>query len=251
MIAIMGAMFQEVEKIESEMEISYRKEIADRIYTQGKLHGKEIVLVFSKCGKVSSALTATALIHEFKVTSLIFIGVAASIKAHVKVGDIVVGDRLFQYDMDCFPFFEKHEIPFTGKIYFDSDDRLKKISEISSLKAISEVKETFSDEIKEKLGIESPKVHLGDIASGDRFVRYSDCKEGFLMDKEKTLAVEMEGASVAQVCYEYKVPFTVVRSISDYANSSASVDFETFLLSVARFYSSAFVKHLLLALPNS
>lgn len=241
----MGALPEEVECLKNDLKNVTEKNFGNRTYYLGTLYGKEVVLTFAKYGKVAAALTTTVLIHEFKVKSLIFTGLAASLKPEIKVGDIVVAKRLYQHDMDTRPLFKKYEVPLTGKDFFETDKKLTELAKKASEKALESLKESLSKSTREQFFFNDSKIFMGDIASGDQFVTDSDCNNGFLEDKKETLAVEMEGASVAQVCSEYSLPFTVVRSISDCANGASNVDFLSFLKEACGEYSRAVVKNFL------
>lgn len=245
MIGIMGAMLEEIELLKDEMTLRAETVHGDRSYYQGTLYGKDVVLVFSKYGKVASSVTTTVLIHEFKITSLVFTGVAASLQDAVKIGDLVISNQLYQYDMDCRPLFKKYEIPFCGKTYFEADKSLVEQSREAAQITLEDLKELVPQATRNNLKINTPRVHIGTIASGDRFVTTSNCDDKFLHDKKETLALEMEGASVAQVCSDYKIPFVVIRTISDYANQNSNLDFKSFIKNAARFYSKAVIKNLL------
>src|SRR3989338_2299329 len=125
-IGIMGAMPQEVDSILSHMTDVQKIEHGSRTYHIGKMNSHDVVLVFSRWGKVASATTATSLITEFKIDQLIFTGVAGASSATLNIGDVVVSSQLYQHDMDARPLMPRHEIPLTGITFFKADAALVK-----------------------------------------------------------------------------------------------------------------------------
>ena len=245
-IGIMGAMPEEISLLAKDM-IGIRKdECGGRIYNVGKLHGIETVLAFSRWGKVASAITASTLISKYEIDFLIFTGVAGAIAKHIQIGDIVLGGELYQHDMDARPLFKKHEIPLTDRTFFESNKQLIDFLKSSSDFLSNEIGKTLPPDILSAFSIKHPKLYVGKIASGDAFISKESKINTLLADMPDVLAVEMEGGAVAQVCHDYKVPFVVVRTISDKADGSAQIDFKNFLKNVAKHYSNIMVKYLYL-----
>ena len=120
LLGIMGAMPEEMDKIIASIENKKIVERGSRIYYCGELYGQNVVAVFSRWGKVAAATTATNMILEFKVDSIIFTGVAGAISPVLNVGDIVIGKRLYQHDMDARPLMRRFEIPLTGKTSYET-----------------------------------------------------------------------------------------------------------------------------------
>ena len=237
---IMGAEPKEVEGIVALFDDYEVIKVGSRNYYQGIIHGKEVVVVYSRCGKTAAATTVTALIHHFKITQLIFTGVAGALHPDLQIGDVVISNRLVQHDMDVRPFRPRFEIPILGKTFFKSDSGLQR-----SAKTAAEVTVQTQFKNLKELGIEFPTVRTGDIASGDQFISSSKKKKELLNALPTLLCTEMEGAAVAQVCYEYEVPFVVIRTISDTANETADIDFPLFLEEVASKYSAAIIDQML------
>ena len=117
----MGAMPEEIDGVVVLLTNCVAATMGKRTYYSGEINGIETVVVFSRWGKVAAATTATTLIHEFKITELLFTGVAGAIHSDLKIGDIVLGNRLIQHDMDARPLMKQFEIPLLGKTYFESD----------------------------------------------------------------------------------------------------------------------------------
>lgn len=209
-----------------------------REYFVGQLWEIDAVCVLSRIGKVAAAMTATTLVEKFGVTHILFTGVAGAGDKTVQVGDIVVAEALVQHDMDASPLFPRFEVPLTGQTHFQPDQPLS--SRLTGA-AHDFLERDFLDAIppEERIafGLRQPRVHRGLVASGDQFVNdplHLGSLNGVLPG---LVAVEMEGAAVAQVCHELDVPFAVIRAISDNANENAAHDFMRFVKSVAAQYA--------------
>lgn len=230
-IGIMSAMHEEIASLIQSIASPVITELGNRTYYEGKLWGNDTVLVFSRWGKVASASTATTLILKYGVDMVLFTGVAGAIDASLDVGDIIIGDHFYQHDMDSRPIFKQFEIPLVGSAFFSAKEEinadLKKAAETFLSSNEIDVK------IKKEFNILSPKVLVGNIASGDKFISNSEDSETIKKALPKVMCVEMEGAAVAQVCSEYRVPFGIVRTISDSANHKADMDFGKFTQEVA------------------
>lgn len=216
-----------------------------RDYTLGTLWNIDAVCVLSRLGKVAAAITASILVEKYGVTHIVFTGVAGSGDHHVKVGDIVVAEALLQHDMDARPLFPRFEVPLTGLQRFATDLEL-------STQLASAAEDFLRDDVSSVLkaadiaafGLQHAQVHRGLIASGDQFISSAAHINQLKADIPDLLAVEMEGAAVAQVCFELGVPFTVMRTISDNANEEAAVDFMRFVQTVASPYALTVIQQL-------
>jgi adenosylhomocysteine nucleosidase len=201
------------------------------------LFNKDVVLVFSRWGKVASATTATQLINDYGVDEIYFTGVAGSLQPTLEIGDVVIGQQVLQYDVDARPLFEQFEIPLLGKKYFETARKSRDIL----FKSVDSFLKNYDNFIDEKLAQEfniiNPKVVVGTIASGDQFISDNTSVNHLLKTLPNVCCVEMEGAAVAQVCYEYEVPFSIIRIISDKANDKASIDFKAFIEKIASHYT--------------
>ena len=209
-----------------------------RDYTTGTLFGIEAVCVLSRIGKVAAAMTATLLVEKFQVTHILFTGVAGAGDLAVKVGDIVVADALVQHDMDASPLFPPFEVPLTGMRAFPADADLSSLLTSAVDQFLTQdLATTIADGEKTQFGLHAVKLHRGLVASGDQFVNSKATIARLGAEHPGLLAVEMEGAAVAQVCFELGVPFAVLRTISDNANETAATDFLHFVRSVAARYA--------------
>lgn len=242
-IGIMSAMLEEIAALKEELTDITIEEIGNRKYYLGKLYGVDVVLVFSKYGKVASAIATTTLIVKYNIDQLIFTGVAGAVNQDLNIGDIVIANNLYQHDMDARPIFKQFEIPLTDNIFFPSDTVLVTKAELAAKKFISNIKESIQEEILLDFSITNPMVHIGKIASGDMFVTNQIKTQALLSQMPDVLAVEMEGAAVAQVCYDHHVPFVVIRTISDRADHNAIIDFKKFIVDIAKQYSKNIIKH--------
>ena len=208
--------------------------LGQREYHVGEAHGVRVVVTLARIGKVAAAATASALIHVFEADAIVFTGVAGGVHRDVRVGDIVVADALLQHDLDASPLFPRYEVPLLDRARFDADGSL---SDALAAAARAFV-ETEADALAERFAVTAPRVHRGLIVSGDRFIASHDAVSALRDALPDALAVEMEGAALAQVCYEHGVPCAVVRTISDTADAAAPVSFVEFLTVLAGAYSS-------------
>jgi adenosylhomocysteine nucleosidase len=227
-IAIVSAMHEELSAVLALMPDERKQVVGGREYWVGHLHGHEVVAVLSRIGKVAAATTATALIERFRVRGIVFTGVAGGLAPGVNVGDIVVASEFLQHDLDASPLFPKYEVPLYGLCRFTTDPTLTKRLEAAVRRALPGV-----------------PLHRGLVVSGDRFVATTPESRALQSALPDALAVEMEGAAVAQVCRDYGIPFAAVRTISDRADDAAHVDFMRFIAEVASRYSAAIVAELL------
>jgi adenosylhomocysteine nucleosidase len=242
--AILSALPEEQQGLIELLHRPHKTVHASRDFWQGELHGRPVVLVLAKIGKVAAATTATALIERFGAGRIVFTGVAGGLGAGVNVGDVVVATDFLQHDIDASPLFPRYEVPLYGKTRFDGDAAL-------GARLVNAARAVLG-EGQFNSAYPQAKVHHGLMASGDRFVsgagESAALLEGLTAAGHRVLAVEMEGAAVAQVCHDYSVPFASVRTISDRADDSAHVDFPLFIGEVASRYARAIVEKLLLSL---
>lgn len=240
-IGILGAMAQEIDEVKALLTEKTIVKIANREFIVGKIGNVRCVVAFSKWGKVAASITATLLIQEFAVTDLIFIGTAGAMADGLKVGDIVVARRLVQHDFDARPIVSRFELPLLNRTYINTDPDLTELAgkAIRNL-LIKGVEKMVGEEAVKNFSL-APTLYFGDIASGDQFISNNEKRQEILSLLPDIQCVEMEGAAVAQVCFEFEVPFTVIRTISDTADHNAHVDFSKFIHEVASAYSRAII----------
>lgn len=216
-IGIIGAMNEEIIELKSVMKDIKEEKIGNLEFFKGKLENRDVVLVECGIGKVNAAICATLMKEHFKVDRLFFTGVAGGVNPNVNIGDIVVGTDLVEHDFDCTPFgYELGQIPRMADYKFKCDEALVKLA---------------YDVAVQEFGKE--KVWQGRIVSGDQFVASVE-KIKWLKEKFDAYCTEMEGASVAHVCYSLNLPFVIIRAISDKADHDAKVDYPEFVKIAAK-----------------
>ena len=243
MIGIISAMLEEMQTLLENLQHSTSVVKGMRTYYTGTLFNQKVVLVFSRWGKVASATTATQLINDYDIDEIIFTGVAGALTDNLHIGDVVIGNALYQHDVDASPLFKKFEIPLLNKNAFETATKQR----TSLFKASQAFLDSYSTYIAiEKATafcITKPNVIIGDIASGDQFISDTTTTKKLLKELPSVCCVEMEGASVAQVCYEYNIPFSIIRIISDKANDNSHIDFPKFANEIASHYALGILKN--------
>jgi adenosylhomocysteine nucleosidase len=233
MIAIIAALPDELAAIEeaasAEGRLDERVVAGHRLRT-GRLCGREVVLALSGVGKVAAASTATVLVE--RASAVIMVGTAGGLGAGVEPGDVVVAAELLQHDLDARPLWGRWVVPSLGAARLPADRALT-----GALAAAAEVVVGRHRPDLDELGLGTPHWHLGLVASGDVFVATAEESQRLRTDLPDALAVEMEGAALAQVCAAAGVPFAVARTISDRADHTALTDFPAFLTKVAAPYA--------------
>ncbi len=222
MIGIISAMPEELAAVVDAMHADEVVEHGGRRYHRGHYGGEPVVCVISRIGKVAAATTATILLERFAPRALVMTGLAGGLDERLAIGDVVVADRLVQHDLDARPLFPRHEIPLLGISELAADPVLSERLAAAAARFVPP-----PDVVA--LGITAPRVWRGLVASGDQFFGSAEASNALRAMLPAALAVEMEGAAVAQVCYEHGVPFAIARVISDTANHAAAIDFSRFL----------------------
>ena len=240
-IAIVSAMHDELSQLLALMPDEHKKTRAGREFWIGHLHGHDVVLVLSGIGKVAAAMTATLLIEHFHASHIVFTGVAGGLGKNVNVGDLVVADSFQQHDLDVSPLFPKYVVPSYGISTFQANNKLANELKLASAIVLQNLDDVLTLETKAAFNLANPQLHTGLLISGDRFVSTTAESQKLQQDLPQALAVEMESAAFAQVCYDYDVPFAAVRTISDRADDDATLDFNRFLSEVASHYSASIV----------
>lgn len=204
-VGIIFAMQEELKELKEYLTIEKEYKIYDLTFFEAKINDIKCILVESGIGKVNAARTTQVLIDHLKVDYILNIGVAGGIDHSLNVGDIIIGEELVQHDFNIKAFnHERGYIPYIGT-FIKTDEYLIKIAEKCLKKA--------------KKGV---------IASGDIFCTDSNMSEK-INNRFKALCVEMEGAAIAHVCYLCKIPFLIVRVISDVPNNNNVITYEEFL----------------------
>lgn len=211
MIGIIGAMEEEVAALKAEMEVEEVLEKASMSFAKGRLCGKDVVVVRSGIGKVNAGICAQILVDVFGVDALINTGVAGSLDADIDIGDMVISTDAVQHDMDTTIFGDPlGQIPRLDTFSFPADAKLIEAARLANEEVNKDI-HTFT----------------GRVVSGDQFIAGEE-KKDYLVRTFDGKCAEMEGAAIAQAAYLNKVPYVIVRAISDKADNSAVMDYPTF-----------------------
>jgi adenosylhomocysteine nucleosidase len=230
--AIMGAFDKEVLLLADRLVDPKVRVIEEIRFVSGRLEGRDVVIVWTGIGKVNAAMTTTLMLEHFKPREVIFTGIAGGVNKELRPGDIVVASRVAHHDMGTlWPdalYYQGAKNPLTGwrnPVFFEADEQLLKLAENAA-------KEIDLMPIKMADGDRKPRVIEGVVVTGDVFVASpKKCDE--LRERLEADAVEMEGAAVAQLCYQRDVPCLVIRSLSDSADEGAMQDKQMFYLLAA------------------
>ncbi len=208
-IAVIGAMECEIDAIKKEMSDLKEENYADLKIFTGTINGKIIVLSQSGVGKVNAALNTQYIIDTYKPDIIVNTGVAGGIADGLDVGDIVIGTYLVQHDFDVTALGYAKGYMCTGveknkpTKYYCNEQLIKR----------------FQTSLEQNISVQ--KIHLGIIASGDKFVSGKEIKKE-INEYFGAIAVEMEGCAIAQVATRNNVPFVVTRAISDLADGKTA-----------------------------
>jgi adenosylhomocysteine nucleosidase len=236
LMGVISALDVELALIKEDMVVEKIDTVSDRLFTIGKLNETSCICVRAGVGKVNAALAAEILILRYNVDAIIFSGVAGGINPGLGIGDIVISKRVAHHDYG--QIIPGKFVPWDTLGFF-ADSLLIDIA----TKAANNVK---FDPIPEKICKETghlPEVVIGNVVTGDQFIA-SEEKRLWLENVFHADCVEMEGAAVAQICKINKVPFVIIRSLSDLANEKADIDFEVFVQYAAK-NSSLIVKEII------
>ncbi len=231
--AILGAFEREVTLIEDQVTQRRDRKIEGIRFVSGKLNGKDVVVTWTGVGKVNAAMTTTLLIEHYRPQHIIFTGIAGAVNSALQPGDIVIAEKTAHHDMGTiwpeglFCKGVKSRLDgFENPVFFPADSELVKLAQRAADQADLE-------SISTTKGNRTPRIMRGVVVTGDSFVASTEkCAE--LRKKLEADAVEMEGAAVAQICYQREIACLVIRSISDNADESAVLDKQTFYLMAAR-----------------
>jgi adenosylhomocysteine/aminodeoxyfutalosine nucleosidase len=213
-IAIMGAMPEEIAPILERVGAYTTHDVAGNRYYTCRYEQHDLVIAYSKIGKVFSALTAATMLERFGADILLFSGVAGAINPALAIGDLIVATKLCQHDLDITAFGHPYGYVPEGEQFVEADQGL-----IATAEAVAREMDVA--------------LRSGVIATGDQFVADPE-RKAWIGTTFGADALEMEGASVAVVCDAMKVPFFVLRAISDAADMDAGFDFDSFLESSAK-----------------
>ncbi|WP_416190830.1 5'-methylthioadenosine/adenosylhomocysteine nucleosidase [Neisseria sp. CCUG12390] len=214
-VAVIGAMEQEIEYLKAVMEGVNTFRFGKFTAYEGMFSGKRMVVVLSGIGKVNAAVATAWVIHQFAPDCVINTGSAGGLGKGLKVGDVVIGERVAHHDVDVTAFgYAYGQVPQLPPV-FESDETLMKTAEAAA--------QSF----------QGAAVSRGLIVSGDQFVHSSERVAEIRSRFENVQAVEMEAAAIAQACFQLDTPFVVIRAVSDSADEKADISFEEFLKTAA------------------
>ncbi|RKQ37863.1 5'-methylthioadenosine/S-adenosylhomocysteine nucleosidase [Oceanobacillus halophilus] len=214
-IGIIGAMDEEVYLLLENMIEKKEEKIANCLFVEGKLHGKDVVLLKSGIGKVNAAMATTIMHERYAPSYVINTGSAGGFSEKLDVGDVVISSKVVHHDVDVTAFnYDYGQVPAMPAMYTADSNLISK--------AVNAV---------EYLGLNYEE---GIIATGDSFMDDAE-RVTFIRDKfPSMIASEMEAAAVAQVCYQYNKPFVIIRALSDIAGKESSISFDAFLEKAAK-----------------
>ena len=232
-VAILGAFDEEVAILEGQLVNPKAHTIEGIQILTGTLNGQNVVIARTGVAKVNAAMTATLVIQHFRPNRVIFTGVAGGLNPDLQIGDIVIAEKTAQHDLGRLESAEIENVgvrnPINGKrnpVFFPADPELLQVTET----ALADIK---LNPFQTPQGQRHPRIIKGTVVTGDIFVAF-DAKKTALHKNLSADAVEMEGAAVAQICWQQDVPCLVIRSLSDNAGANASEDFKKYYKIAAR-----------------
>ena len=209
-LGIIGAMEIEVAILKSKLENARVTKIGPMEFFEGTLAGCDVVVVMCGVGKVHAAMCTQVLCSHFGVTHIVNTGVAGSLDAELDICDVLVSTDAIQHDMDVVHLgYDVGKVPGLDTTAFPADEMLCKLAFDASE------------------SIRPGHTKLGRVATGDQFV-CSDEQKAKIIANTNACCTEMEGAAIAQTAYVNRVPFVILRAISDKADGSAELDYPTF-----------------------
>ncbi len=210
-IGIIGAMDVEVASLKEKMVISRTETYANMTFCEGTLGKTSVVIVKSGICKVNAAMCVQLLVDHFEVTHIINTGVAGSLDNAINIGDIVVSTDAQYHDVNATVFgYQKGEVPQMGIVAFPADPGLR----AAAVRAVGQAAPDVA-------------VFEGQVLSGDQFISTRARKEELMRDFHGK-CTEMEGAAIAQASYTNKIPYVIIRAISDKADESVEESYDAF-----------------------
>lgn len=209
-LGIIAAMEQEINQLVTQLSDVKTYEKANQVFYEGRLYDKDVILVKSGIGKVNASIAATLLINEFKVNAIINTGSAGGIQPGLAVGDLVLSTELSYNDVDARTF---------GYVF----------GQVPQMPASYLADEQLADQFAQAAKKNEWSIQRGLIVTGDSFISSQDQLNGIKEAFPQALVTEMEGAAIAQTCYQFKVPFLVIRAVSDSADEEAGMSFDEFI----------------------
>lgn len=214
-IGIIAAMEEELKLLVENLEDKSQETVLSNVYYSGRYGEHELVLVQSGVGKVMSAMSVAILVESFKVDAIINTGSAGAVATGLNVGDVVVADTLVYHDVELTAFGYDYGQMSMQPLYFHSDKTF-----VSTFEAV-----LSKEEMTSKVGL---------IATGDSFIAGQEKIDVIKGHFPQVLAVEMEGAAIAQAAQATGKPFVVVRAMSDTAAHDANITFDEFIIEAGK-----------------
>lgn len=214
-IGIIAAMEEELKLLVENLEDKSQETVLSNVYYSGRYGEHELVLVQSGVGKVMSAMSVAILVESFKVDAIINTGSAGAVATGLNVGDVVVADTLVYHDVDLTAFGYDYGQMSMQPLYFHSDKTF-----VSTFEAV-----LSKEEMTSKVGL---------IVTGDSFIAGQEKIDVIKGHFPQVLAVEMEGAAIAQAAQATGKPFVVVRAMSDTAAHDANITFDEFIIEAGK-----------------
>ena len=214
-IGIIAAMPEELKLLVEHLEMAEKHQRLGHVYYTGRIKHHEVVLVESGIGKVMSAMSVAVLVNDFEVTAVINTGSAGAVASGLEIGDVVVADRLVYHDVDVTAFGYDYGQMARQPLYYEASRYL-----VEEMKAVLEKTQQTS--------------RVGLIATGDSFIDGQDKIDQIKQHFPDVLAVEMEGAAIAQAAHSLGLPFMVIRAMSDTASHDANITFDEFILEAGK-----------------
>ena len=214
-IGIIAAMPEELKLLVEHLEMAEKHQRLGHVYYTGRIKHHEVVLVESGIGKVMSAMSVAVLVNDFKITAVINTGSAGAVAPGLEIGDVVVADRLVYHDVDVTAFGYDYGQMARQPLYYEASRYL-----VEEMKAVLEKTQQTS--------------RVGLIATGDSFIAGQDKIDQIKAHFPDVLAVEMEGAAIAQAAHSLGLPFMVIRAMSDTASHDANITFDEFILEAGK-----------------
>lgn len=209
-------MDEEVAILLDHMEDKQEVTVAQCLFIEGIISAKKVVLLKSGIGKVNAAMATTIMHERFSPEYVINTGSAGGYSRELNVGDVVVSTEVVHHDVDATAFgYNYGQVPGMPAVYQADSELIE-----SAVQAMSHL-----DNVRGVKGV---------IATGDSFMDRPE-RVAFVLDTFKdVIALEMEAAAIAQVCYQYDTPFVIMRALSDIAGKASADSFEAFLSKAAQ-----------------
>lgn len=210
MVGIICALQIEAEGIIKKLTDVSSQKISGIQFSRGRLYGTDVVVCVCGVGKVFAGTCAEIMVLRYSPDYIINTGVAGTLTDKLGIGDVAIGISAVQHDMDTTPIGEpRGYLDMIKEVYLKCDGRVVSLVEKACI-------------------AEGIKCEKGTVATGDQFIHSNEQRDFIRANFDDCVCCEMEGAAVGQICVINKVPFAVIRSISDNANGDSPSDYLEF-----------------------